>query len=59
MNNYAQNWVRLGSLVPSPRDNVTSSLGRAAEARADTATASINVVGNQDWVDGSTQVKQR
>jgi hypothetical protein len=43
--------------VPSSRDNVSSSFGGAAEARADTATTSINVVGDQDRVDGSTQVK--
>jgi hypothetical protein len=39
--------------VPSPRDNVSSSFGRAAQARADAATASINAVGDQDRVDGS------
>ena len=33
-----------------PRDNVASSLGRAAKARAVTATASSKVVGNQDRV---------
>jgi hypothetical protein len=34
-----------------PRDNVASSFGRAAQARAVTATASSQVVGNQDGVD--------
>src|SRR4051812_3702416 len=41
--------------VPSSRDNVSSSGGRAAEARADAATASINAVGDQDRVHGSTE----
>jgi hypothetical protein len=45
--------------VPSSRDNVPSSFGGAVQARADTATASINAVGDQDRVDGSTQVKPR
>jgi hypothetical protein len=40
--------------VPSLRDNVSSSFGRAARARADAATASIEAVGDQDRVDGST-----
>jgi hypothetical protein len=31
----------------------------AADARARAVTASITAVGNQDRVDGSTQVKQR
>jgi hypothetical protein len=34
--------------VRSLRDNVTSFFGRAVRARADTATASLKVVGNQD-----------
>ena len=41
--------------MPSSRDNVSSSFGRAAQARANTATASIEAVGDQDRVDGSTQ----
>jgi len=41
--------------VPSSRDNVSSSCGGAAEARADAATASIEAVGDQDRVDGSTE----
>ena len=36
--------------VISSRDNVASSLGRAAKARAATATASSKAVGNQDRV---------
>ena len=36
--------------VSSSRQNVASSLWRAAQARAVTATASSTAVGNQDWV---------
>jgi len=46
--------------VRSPRDNVASApRGLAAEARAETATASSEVVGNQEGAVGSTQVKCR
>jgi hypothetical protein len=45
--------------VPSPRDNVSFSFGRTATTRVDVVTASINAVGDQDRVDGSTDVKQR
>ncbi len=45
--------------VPSLWDNVSSSSGRAVEARADAATASINAVRDQDRMDGSTYVKPR
>ncbi len=45
--------------VPSSRDNVSSSFGGAAQARADAATASIEAVGDQDRVDGSTHMKPR
>src|SRR5262249_36056194 len=38
--------------VSSSRDNVASSLGRAAQARAVTATASSKVVGNASLQDG-------
>jgi hypothetical protein len=37
--------------VRSPRDNVASALGLAAEARADTATASSKAVGSQECTD--------
>ena len=40
--------------VPSPRHNVSSSARMATGARAEVATASINAVGDQDRVDGST-----
>jgi hypothetical protein len=45
--------------VRSPRDNVASSFGKAARARADAATASLKAVRNQDAEVGSTQVKRR
>ena len=40
--------------VPSPRHNVSSSVRMAAKVRTEVATASINAVGDQDRVDGST-----
>jgi hypothetical protein len=40
--------------VPSPRDNVSSSIRMATGARAEAATASIDAVGDQARVDGST-----
>jgi hypothetical protein len=43
--------------VRSLGDNVTSILGSAVNARADTATASINAVGGQQSGAWSTQVK--
>jgi hypothetical protein len=45
--------------VRSPRHNVASSQRKAARARADAATASLRVVGNQDAEAGSTRVKGR
>ena len=45
--------------VRSPQDNVSSSYGMAAEARAEAATASTKVVGDQEGVVGSTQVNHR
>ena len=43
--------------VRSLGDNVTSIVGSAVDARADTATASIMAVGGQQSGAGSTQVK--
>jgi len=45
--------------VRSSRDNVSSSFGMVVKARADTTTASIKAVGDQDRVARSTQVKRR
>ena len=45
--------------VRSLGDNVTSILGSAVDARADTATASITAVGSQQSGTWSTQVKCR
>ena len=44
--------------VRSPRNNVTSSHGMAAEARAGAATASTEAVGDQEGVVWSTQVNR-
>jgi len=45
--------------VRSSPDNVSSPARVAVEVRANAATASIRAVGDQDRVDGSTQVKCR
>jgi hypothetical protein len=45
--------------VRSSRDNVPSLYGVVVKVRANTATASIKVVGAQDEVARSTQVKRR
>jgi hypothetical protein len=44
--------------VRSPRHNVSSSFGMAAEARAEAATASTKAVGDQEGVVGLTQVNR-
>jgi len=45
--------------VRSSRDNVSSLSGVVVNARADTTTASLKAVGDQEGVAWSTQVKRR